>query len=119
MLEFPKTNRRRKLKPFTEKAKAKGWKNKELAERWGVSPRQISNVSAAPKQKDWDALAGVPYKKIPIQTTESRIEELESALKGIASHIETVSPSGFALSSVWHMAKKPFSRDSAGDGVPS
>ncbi len=48
------------MNKFTEQAKAKGWTMKAIAERWGVSPRQMSNVAASPKQKDWDALEGLP-----------------------------------------------------------
>lgn len=44
------------MRNFKEEAKRKGWTLKELAERWGVTPRQMTNVAKNPKQKDWDAL---------------------------------------------------------------
>ena len=47
---------------FTKAAKAKGWKMQDLAERWGIKPRQMSNVAGSPKQIHWDALTGVPAK---------------------------------------------------------
>lgn len=45
---------------YVAKLRAKGWTAKELAERWGISPRRISQIGGAPTQKDWDALAGLP-----------------------------------------------------------
>lgn len=48
------------MNEFTAKAKAKGWAMKAIAERWGVSPRRMSQIAAEPKQKDWDALMGLP-----------------------------------------------------------
>lgn len=44
---------------YTQQIKSKGWKMKDVAERWGVTPRRMSQISADPKQKDWDALAGL------------------------------------------------------------
>ena len=40
--------------------KAKGWKQKEVAKRWGIKPRQMANISRNPKVKDFDAVEGVP-----------------------------------------------------------
>lgn len=51
------------MNDFTAQAKAKGWAMKAIAERWGVTPRRMSQIAANPKQKDWDALAGLPSKK--------------------------------------------------------
>jgi len=48
---------------FVKKLRAKGWTARELAERWGVSPRRISQIGKNPTQKDWDALAGLPDKR--------------------------------------------------------
>lgn len=45
---------------FTTVARAKGWPMKAIAERWGITPRQMSNIAANPKQRDWDALEGLP-----------------------------------------------------------
>jgi hypothetical protein len=47
---------------FTVAAKSKGWQMQEVAERWGITPRQISRIAAAPKQIHWDALDGLPDK---------------------------------------------------------
>ena len=51
------------MNKFTEQAKAKGWSMKAIGERWGVSQRQMSNIAKAPKQKDLDALDGLPNLK--------------------------------------------------------
>ena len=53
----------RTMNEFTKQAKAKGWPMKAIAERWGVSPRRMSQIAAEPKQKDWDALNGLPSRK--------------------------------------------------------
>lgn len=52
-----------KMTEFVNQLRAKGWTAQELAKRWGVSPRRISQIGAAPTQKDWDALVGLPDKK--------------------------------------------------------
>ena len=48
---------------FTKQLKAKGWKAKALAERWGVTPRQMTSIAAKPKRRDLDALNGLPNLK--------------------------------------------------------
>lgn len=48
---------------FKLKANAKGWLMADIAERWGITVRQMSNVSREPKKIHWDALAGLPKKK--------------------------------------------------------
>jgi len=45
---------------YVKELRGKGWTAKEVAKRWGVSPRQISNIGKNPTRKDWDALAGLP-----------------------------------------------------------
>lgn len=48
------------MNEFTKAVKAKGWQMQEVAERWGVTPRRMSQIAKAPTQKDWDALYGLP-----------------------------------------------------------
>jgi len=48
------------MKEFTEQVRAKGWSMKLLADRWGVSPRQMSNIASNPQQIHLDALNGLP-----------------------------------------------------------
>ena len=45
---------------FHEKAKEKGWRLEDIAKRWGISVRQMSRVANNPKQKDIDAVNGLP-----------------------------------------------------------
>lgn len=45
---------------FTKQVKTKGWTNKAIAARWGITERQMTSIAAKPKQRDWDALAGLP-----------------------------------------------------------
>lgn len=40
----------------------KGYTVAEIARRWGISPRRISQIGREPSQRDWDALAGLPSK---------------------------------------------------------
>ena len=42
--------------------KAKGWKAKEVAERWGIKPRQMANITREPKVIHFDAVEGLPEK---------------------------------------------------------
>ena len=44
---------------FRDKATKKGYKMVDLAKRWGISARQMSNISKDPKQIHLDALAGL------------------------------------------------------------
>ena len=49
-----------RMTDYVKQLRAKGWTAQELAKRWGVSPRRISQIGNKPQQKDWDALAGLP-----------------------------------------------------------
>ena len=51
------------MNDYVKELRRRGWTARELAERWGVSPRRISQISANPSRKDWDALEGLPDKK--------------------------------------------------------
>lgn len=53
------------MNEFTRTVKAKGWQMQEVAERWGVTPRRMSQIAKEPTQKDWDAVAGLPDRKAP------------------------------------------------------
>lgn len=46
--------------------KAKGWTAKEVGKRWGIKPRQMSNISRNHKVKDFDAVEGLPHKALGI-----------------------------------------------------
>ncbi len=45
---------------FKKIAKEKGWLLEDIAKRWGISVRQMSRVANNPKQKDLDAVNGLP-----------------------------------------------------------
>ncbi len=47
---------------FVKALRLKGWSAKEVAARWGVTPRRISQIGEKPRRKDLDALAGLPDK---------------------------------------------------------
>lgn len=49
-------------KVFHKKARERGWLLEEIAGRWGISIRQMSRVANSPKQRDLDAVSGLPYK---------------------------------------------------------
>lgn len=54
----------KKITPFQKIANAKGWKFEDIAQRWGLSERQLSRIADSPKLRDFDALFGLPdYKK--------------------------------------------------------
>lgn len=48
---------------FTDKAQSLGWTMKDLAKRWGITPRQMSRIAGRPKQLHWDALRGIEEKR--------------------------------------------------------
>ena len=48
------------MNKLTQQIKAKGWLMKEIAERWSITPRQMSNISKEPKQVHFDAVEGLP-----------------------------------------------------------
>ncbi len=48
------------MKPFTKEVKAKGWRMKDVAKRWGITPRRMSQIATDPKPIHWDAAAGLP-----------------------------------------------------------
>lgn len=43
-------------------ANERGWTFEEIAKRWGISERQMSRVAASGKQRDIDAVTGLPLK---------------------------------------------------------
>lgn len=47
-------------KGFKRELQLKGWKMKEVASRWGVTPRQMTNIAKEPRTRDWDMLDGLP-----------------------------------------------------------
>ena len=53
----------KKVTEFQRLANAKGWTLLEVAERWELSERQISRIASAAKQRDLDAVNGLPKKK--------------------------------------------------------
>ena len=46
--------------PFSDEVRKKGWKMKELAWYWGVTPRRMSQIAKNPSQMHIDALEGLP-----------------------------------------------------------
>lgn len=48
---------------FRRLADERGWELKEIGERWGLSDRQMSRISAEPKQLHLDALNGLQIKE--------------------------------------------------------
>jgi hypothetical protein len=67
---------------FKALAKYKGWKFKMLAERWGVTPEWISNISRDP-QRDLrydDALIGLPNLNRLARDLKARNRQLDAAM---------------------------------------
>ena len=57
LIEFESTSERR---GFKDELKSKGWKMKDVAERWEITPRQVSNIAKEPTTRYWDMLDGLP-----------------------------------------------------------
>jgi hypothetical protein len=58
------------MRPFTKLLRDKGWKAHEVAARWGMGKQRISQIAAAPTQRDWDAAAGLPERRSNVETTK-------------------------------------------------
>jgi len=52
------------MSDYAKAIREKGWNQKDLAARWGIKSRQLRNIAAAPTQRDWDALNGVPARGV-------------------------------------------------------
>ena len=74
------------MNDYVKELRRRGWTARELAERWGVSPRRISQISANPSLKDWDALKGLPEEHD--QKLESKSER--DVLIEAASRIDAI-----------------------------
>lgn len=44
--------------------KSKGWKIKDVAERWELTPRRMSQILKEPSYKEIDAIYGLPQKSV-------------------------------------------------------
>ena len=47
---------------FTASLQKRGWKSKEVAERWGITAVRMSQIAAKPSQLHVDAVNGLPYR---------------------------------------------------------
>ncbi len=59
---------------FLFKMEKKEWTKKELANRWGIQERQITNIVNNPKVKDFDALRGLPDYSFSLKEYEEIIK---------------------------------------------
>ncbi len=48
---------------FQRIANERGWTFKQIAERWGLSERQLSRIAQDAKTRDLDSVKGLPRKK--------------------------------------------------------
>jgi len=67
---------------FKALAKYKGWKFKMLAERWGLTPEWVSNISRDPERdlRYDDALLGLPNLNRLSRDLKARERQLEAAM---------------------------------------
>ena len=79
---------------FKALAKYKGWKFKMLAERWGVTPEWVSEVSRDPARdlRYDDALIGLPNLNRLARDLKSRNRQLEAALARLGARTENAPP---------------------------
>ncbi len=47
-------------KEFKRVIKSKGWMMKDVAERWELTPRRMSQIAKKPSLVHWDAIYGLP-----------------------------------------------------------
>lgn len=60
----------RKITEFQRIANAKGWTLIEVAQRWDLSERQMSRIAKSAKQRDIDAVTGLPENKFKQQENQ-------------------------------------------------
>ncbi|HBC2323642.1 TPA: hypothetical protein P7K80_001913 [Vibrio cholerae] len=53
----------KKITEFQRIANERGWTFKQIAERWGLSERQLSRIAQDAKIRDLDSVKGLPIKK--------------------------------------------------------
>jgi hypothetical protein len=53
----------KKITHFQMIANSKGWTFDDIGRRWDVSERQMSRIASSGKQRDLDAVNGLPDKK--------------------------------------------------------
>jgi len=70
------------MKELTKKIKDKGWKLKDLAERWGFSARRLQQIAADPQPLHLDAVAGLPA-RLPGQVD---FDDFVEVVAGQSSH---------------------------------
>jgi len=92
-------------------ANSKGWTFTELAKRWEVSPRQLSRIATANKQRDIDAATGLPDK---VSDTEGSTMNtfIISETQNLASSRE-----GYRFKGTLTQAKRHASRNQAFHGT--
>jgi len=92
-----------KLSLFRQIANRKGWTFNDIGERWDVSERQMSRVANSGKQRDIDAVNGLPDKleenmnelATYLGLTDDQYDELDPELQEDMGH------SGEMLYSYW------------------
>jgi len=47
---------------YSKALRAKGWTAGAVAARWGMTKKGVDRIAAHPKQRDWDALNGLPVR---------------------------------------------------------
>ena len=57
---IPESNVKARTKFLKAEIKRKGWKIKEVATRWGVTPRRMSQILKNPSYMHIDAIDGLP-----------------------------------------------------------
>jgi len=70
------------MKELTKQIRDKGWKLKDLAERWGFSARRLQQIAADPQPLHLDAVAGLPA-RLPGQVD---FDDFVEVVAGQSSH---------------------------------
>lgn len=69
-------------KVFHKKARERGWRLEDIAARWGISVRQMSRVANNPKQRDLDAVNGLPSNRAEPQVWLRLVYAEETGVEG-------------------------------------
>jgi len=94
MTKKPPVPPRLSREEFRALARVKGWQFKMLAERWGVTPEWISNISRDPERdlRYDDALYGLPDLRHLARDLRQRAREVDLAMAERTAHEAAAKP---------------------------
>ena len=86
---------------FTQIAKDKGWKMKDLGKRWALSSRRMSSIAANSRQRELDSLNGVEDRNNKVDPSLIKAApEMFEALEAVLKNYQKTGGNEFELSAI-------------------